>query len=132
MTEAGLVTVASPHPVDATVDRLAEAAAAAGLTVFARIDHAAGATQAGLPLRPTQLLLFGTAANGTPLMQREQTAGLDLPLRALAWEDADGRTWLTHDDAAWLARRHGLDAQSPEVEALAQGLARLAAAATAP
>lgn len=132
MPDHGLITLASPHPVTTTVDRLADAAVTAGLRVFARVDHAAGARDVDLPLRPMQLLLFGHPRGGTPLMQRAQTAGLDLPLKALAWEDADGQAWLTYDDAGWLARRHGLDPQSPDVAALAQGLAALTSAATAP
>ena len=91
MLADGLITVASAHPVAETVDRLAAAAAAAGMTVFARVDHAAGAADAGMSLRPTELILVGNPRGGTPLMQDGQTAGIDLPLRALAWEDAGGR-----------------------------------------
>ncbi len=104
MDDAGLVTVESASPVSETIDRLAAAAEAAGMRVFARVDHAAGAAEVGMTLRPTELLLVGNPRGGTPLMQDRQTAGLDLPLRALAWEDADGRVWVTTNDAAWLAR----------------------------
>ena len=131
MSEAGLVTVASEFPVGETIDRLAEAAAAAGLTVFARIDHAANATQAGLDLRPTQLLIFGNPRGGTPLMQDRQTAGIDLPVKALAWQDEAGRVWLTYNDAEWLATRHGLRPRSRAgVEAIAAGMVALVARAT--
>jgi uncharacterized protein (DUF302 family) len=98
----GLITIASAHPVSATIDRLAAAAEAAGMRVFARIDHAAGAAEVGMRLRPTELLLFGHPRGGTPLMLDGQTAGIDLPLRALAWEDAEGRVWLTTNDARWV------------------------------
>ena len=81
---------------------------AAGLQVFARVDHAAGARAAGLELRPTELLLFGNARGGTLLMQDKQTAGIDLPLKALAWADKDGQTWLGYNDPGWIAGRHGL------------------------
>jgi uncharacterized protein (DUF302 family) len=80
--------------------------------VFARIDHAAGASRAGLSLRPTELLIFGNATAGTPLMQTAQTIGIDLPLKALAWEDESGRVWLSYNDPGWLAQRHGLDTSS--------------------
>lgn len=131
MTEAGLVTAASEFPVGETVDRLAEAVAAAGLTVFARIDHAANATQAGLDLRPTQLLIFGNPRGGTPLMQDRQTAGIDLPVKALAWQDEAGQVWLTYNDAEWLAARHGLRPRSRAgVEAIAAGMVALVARAT--
>ena len=128
----GLITVPSSHPAGQTLDRLAAAVAAAGLQVFARIDHAAGAADAGLDLRPTQLLVFGQARGGTPLMQQAQTAGIDLPLKALAWTDADGQTWLSYNDPAWIAHRHQLGpASTPAVQALTGALARLATAATA-
>jgi uncharacterized protein (DUF302 family) len=91
------------------------------MTVFARIDHARGAVDVGLSLRPTELLVFGAAQGGTPLMQAHQTVGIDLPLKALAWQDADGTVWLTYNDPHWIARRHGL---GPEVD---QPVARMAA-----
>ena len=131
MLADGLITVASAHPVAETVDRLAAAAAAAGMTVFARVDHAAGAAEAGMPLRPTELILVGNPRGGTPLMQDRQTAGIDLPLRALAWEDADGRVWVTTNDAAWIADRHGLGkASAAAVSAVSAGLARIVGEAT--
>ena len=132
MDDAGLVTVASAFPVSKTVDRLASAAEAAGMRVFARVDHGAGAAEAGMQLRPTELLLVGNPRGGTPLMQDRQTAGIDLPLRALAWEDADGRVWVTTNDATWIAARHGLgDASAAAVAAVSAGLARIVAEATA-
>ena len=76
--------------------------------MFARIDHAAGAAAVGLSLRPTEVLIFGNAKGGTPLMQSVQTIGIDLPLKALVWQDASGDTWLSYNDPAWLAHRHGL------------------------
>lgn len=96
----------SVYPPRETMDRLVAAVTARGMTVFARIDHGAGATDAGLPLRPTELLVFGTARAGTPLMQETQTAGIDLPLKALVWTDAAGGTWLGYNDPDWIAARH--------------------------
>jgi uncharacterized protein (DUF302 family) len=108
MADNGLVTVKSAHGVKDTIDRLAADVTAKGLKVFARIDHAQGAHEAGLALRPTELLIFGNAKGGTPLMQSRQTIGIDLPLKALAFEDADGTVWLCYNDPAWLAARHGV------------------------
>ena len=126
----GLITVPSSYPVPETIDRLAGAVEAAGLRVFARVDHAAGAAEVGMELRPTQLLIFGQARGGTPLMMVAQTAGIDLPLKALAWADADGQTWLSYNDPAWIAARHGLGAAANEpVQAMRGALAKLAAAA---
>jgi uncharacterized protein (DUF302 family) len=109
-TSDGLVTLKSAFPVKETVDRLVHGVEAKGLTVFCRIDHAANAVSAGLKLRPTEVLIFGNAKGGTPLMQAVQTIGIDLPLKALAWEDAAGQTWLTYNDPVWLTARHGIEA----------------------
>lgn len=131
MAGDGLITVASAFPVSETVDRLAAAADGAGMQVFARVDHAAGAAEAGMALRPTELVLVGNPRGGTPLMQDRQTAGIDLPLRALAWEDAGGRVWVTTNDAAWIADRHGLgEASAGAVSAVSAGLARIVGEAT--
>jgi uncharacterized protein (DUF302 family) len=108
MNAPGLVSIPSRHPVKVTVDRLEASLKAKGITVFARIDHAAGAAAAGMLLRPTELLIFGNPTSGTPLMQAEQTTGIDLPLKALVWEDASGSVWIAYNDPAWLAVRHGL------------------------
>jgi uncharacterized protein (DUF302 family) len=131
MSEQGLVTVASAFSVRETIDRLVAFAGAHGLIVFARIDHAEGAAKVGMPLRPTELLIFGQARGGTPLIKERQTVGIDLPLKALAWQDADGKVWLTCNDAAWIAARHGLAAASAEaVKAIAAGVAAAVKAAT--
>jgi uncharacterized protein (DUF302 family) len=90
------------------MDRLEAEVKAKGLTVFARINHAAGAAEVALSLRPTELLIFGNAKGGTPLMQSNQTVGIDLPLKVLVWEDASGNTWLSYNDPSWIAKRHGM------------------------
>jgi uncharacterized protein (DUF302 family) len=101
------------------------------MTVFARIDHAAGAAEVGLSLRPTAVLIFGTAKAGTALMQENQTIGIDLPLKALVWQDEQGKTWLSYNEPAWLAERHALGSQaSAAIEAIAAGLATIARAVT--
>jgi uncharacterized protein (DUF302 family) len=132
MPDDGLITVASHFSVRETVERLVAFATSHGLVVFARIDHADGAAKAGLSLRPTELVIFGHPKGGTPLMQDRQSAGIDLPVKALAWEDAHGKVWLTSNDAAWIAERHGLGPASAEaVKAMAAGLAAATKAATA-
>ena len=108
MTEAALIAILSRYTAKETIDRLDAEVKDRGMTIFARIDHAAGAAQAGLQLRPTELLIFGNAKAGTPLMQLNQTIGIDLPLKALAWEDASGRTWLAYNAPGALADRHAL------------------------
>jgi uncharacterized protein (DUF302 family) len=130
MSDNGLITIRCESPVPETTDRLAGVVEAAGLTVFARVDHGAGAASVGMELRPTELLIFGNARGGTPLMQDQQTAGIDLPLKALVWEDADGAVWLTYNATAWIAQRHGLGPGSaPAVETLTKALATLTAKA---
>jgi uncharacterized protein (DUF302 family) len=99
--------------------------------VFARIDHAAGAWAVGLSLNPTEVLIFGNARGGTPLMQSVQTIGIDLPLKALVWQDASGDTWLSYNDPAWLAKRHGLSGTEAPIGNLAAALDAVAKVATA-
>ena len=132
MGDNGLITLASVHGVEDTIDRIEADVKSRGMTVFARADHAAGAREAGLTLAPTLLLLFGNARGGTPLMQANQQAGIDLPLRVLAWEDASGKTWLCYNDPGWIARRHGLGhATDQMVETLTAALAAIAHKAAA-
>jgi catalase len=102
------------------------------MTVFARINHAALAEQAGLALRPSELVLFGNPRGGAPLMQANQTIGIDLPLKALVWQDAAGKTWLSYNEPAWLAKRHGIPEAEPAVAAMSLALNSVAAKATTP
>ncbi len=126
MSSNGLITVASRYSVRETIDRLTTAITSAGLLVFARIDHAANAAQVGMELRPTELLIFGNPRGGTPLMQDKQTAGIDLPVKALVWEDEEGKVWLTYNEAKWLAARNELGASSRDaVEAIEKGMSML-------
>lgn len=130
MPTDGIITLPSSYSVSETIDRLASAVTSKGLLVFARIDHAKNAKDAGLELRPMELLIFGHGRGGTPLMQDQPLSGLDLPLRALAWQDADGKVWLGYHTAASLAQQHQLGAKSAAaVAALGKALAALAAAA---
>ena len=130
--DIGLVTLPSAHSATETVERLKGLLAQKGIEVFAHIDHAAGATSVGLPLRPAQVLIFGNPRAGTPLMQARQTVGLDLPLRVLVWEDGEGKVWLTYRRVEDLARRHHVTGQDETAKALDDGLAGLARAVTAP
>jgi uncharacterized protein (DUF302 family) len=127
MAADGLTTLRSDFGPTDTMNRFEAAVQAAGLTVFAHVDHAAGAAAVGLPLRPTDLLIFGNAKGGTPLMQLDQTIGIDLPLKALVWQDASGTTWLSYNDPSWLAKRHDLaNEAAATVKTLATALATLA------
>lgn len=121
----GLVAVKSAHSVKDTMDRFEAAAKGKGLNVFLRVDHAAGAKKIGKELRPTELLVFGNPQGGTPLMECAQTAGIDLPLKVLAWQDAAGQSWLGYNDPAYLAKRHeaGNCAVVPNLQKALAGLA---------
>ena len=133
MAPDGLTLLQSAHRARETMDRLEAAVRAKGMTVFARIDHAAGAVAAGLSLRPTEVLIFGTAKAGTPLMAAVQSSGIDLPLKVLVYEDEAGATWLAYNQPGWLQHRHGVPAGlDATVAAMSQGLDALAKAAAAP
>lgn len=106
MAPDGLITIESRFAPEETMDRLVAAVKARGMAVLARIDHAKAAAEAGLELRPTEVLVFGAAKAGTPLMQAAQTIGIDLPLKALVWRDENGATHLSTNDPRWLAARH--------------------------
>ena len=127
MSAEGLVSIPSSFDPKETMDRLEAALRASGVTIFARIDHAAGAAGVGETLRPTELLIFGNPKAGTPLMQAGQTIGIDLPLKALVWQDAAGKTQVSYNEPGWLARRHGLGAAADGTVATMAGmLAKLA------
>lgn len=131
MTPEGLSTYPAGFGPSETMDRLVAAVTGHGMVVLARIDHAAAAAQAGLELRPTEVLIFGNPRAGTPLMQAAQTMGIDLPLKALVWQDATGGTWLAYDEPAWLAHRHGAGTGEEGVlEAMHDVLAAVARQAT--
>ena len=127
----GLTAVKSPRGVKATMDRLENLAMQRGLNIFARIDHAAGAAKIGKTLRPTEVLIFGNPQGGTPFMECAQTVGIDLPLKALVWEDSSGQVWLGYSDAVHVAKRHEVP-QCPAAENIAKALAGLAEATVSP
>lgn len=133
MTEIpGLIVHQSQHNVDKTASRFRGASEGAGLETFADIDHARNARDVGMSLRPTRLLIFGHPRGGTPLMQLGQTIGIDLPFKVLIWQDDAGRVWLGYNDPRGLAERHSLGSEADRsVEAIAAGMSKLVAAATA-
>ena len=131
LADDGLVTLRSSHGASNTVERLKALLDQKQIQVFAHIDHAAEAEKVGLSLRPTQVLIFGNPRAGTPLMQSQQTIGLDLPLRVLIWEDGAGEAWLTYRRPEFLAQHHHVTDRHEAVKALDTGLATLARAATA-
>jgi uncharacterized protein (DUF302 family) len=131
MTARGLTTIRSSYGPEETMNRFEAEVRARGMMAFAHIDHAAGAAAAGLPLRPTELLIFGTARGGTPLMELVQTIGIDLPLKALVWQDASGVTWLSYNDPNWIAKRHGMHSEVvATVRVLTAALHQMARSAT--
>lgn len=130
MSAEGLTTVPSSQGPKETMDRLETEIKAKGMIVFARIDHAAGAAEVGLVLRPTTLLIFGNARGGTPLMQSNQTIGIDLP-EGVGWQDTAGKTWLSYNDPSWRATRHGLGSNLA-INTMAAFLSAAAKKATTP
>jgi len=127
MTQEGLVSFPSRYSAPETMQRLLAVLKKRDLSVFARIDHAANAAAVGMPLRPTEVVLFGNPKGGTALMQDQQRAGIDLPLKALVWQDAESKVWLSYNAPDWLSARAGLGpASAGAVAAMTKGLAAIA------
>jgi len=119
--EQGIVNLSSPRPVEQTVRQLVGVLEQAGMTVFAQINQQGAAEAVGLTMRPMTLILFGNPKAGTPLMQAYPTLAIDLPLKALVWEDADGRVWVSMDSPEYLRQRHAMaDAPFAGVQALVE------------
>jgi uncharacterized protein (DUF302 family) len=114
------------------MDRLETEIRQKGMNVFARVDHAAGAAEVGLTLRSTELIIFGNALGGTPLMLSAQTIGIDLPLKVLVWEDAAGKTWISYNEPDWIAERHGVADAQPVLNKMADLLSAISTAAARP
>jgi len=130
--EPGLINVKSAHDVKNTTDRLETILKEKGMNVFLRINHAVGARNVGQELRPTELLIFGNPKVGTPLMQCGQTLAIDLPQKALIWQDENGQVWLTYNDPQYLATRHGIDGCKTVLDKVKNALKNFARAATQP
>jgi len=126
----GLIALKSPYSAKETMSRLEDLVKQRGLTVFARIDHAAGAAGIGKTLRPTELIIFGNPQGGTPFMECAQTAGIDLPLKALVWQDASSQVWLGYNDPEYLGKRHEAS-QCAVIAKLREALAGIAGAVVA-
>src|SRR6201993_3853594 len=128
----GLTSVRSNFGPKETMDRLEAEIRAQRMTVFARIDHAGGAAVVGLKLAPTELIIFGNARGGTPLMQSVPTTGIDLPLKALVWQNSAGKTWISYNEPKWIAHRHGVANAESIVNKLADLLRAICTAAANP
>jgi len=122
----GIVSIPSQHGVDATIDKLKAILDAKGVKIFALIDHSGEAEKAGMPMPNTKLLIFGNPKGGTPLMLASPTTALDLPLKILVWEDAEGKTWVTYNSVEYIRQRHHL---TPELAANIAVIETLAAKA---
>lgn len=130
MSANGLTIISSRFDPKKTMERLVSAVEKRGIGILGHIDHAAGAQKAGLPLRPTELLIFGNPKAGTALMQAQQTTGIDLPLKVLVWCDAGGKTWVAYDGPDWIAARHGIGSADDTIKTLTATLTAIAAEAT--
>jgi uncharacterized protein (DUF302 family) len=130
LADSGLLSVESRHDVPTTTDKLVATLEAKGIALFARIDHAAGAQSVDMELPPTVLVIFGTPKVGTPLMQCGRSVGIDLPLKALIWQDSDSKVWLTYNDPAYLGERHGLKGCEGPLKTLSGALKGIVEAAT--
>jgi len=127
----GIITIQSCFPVKETISRLISIIESRGMTVFARIDHADNAIKQGLMLRPTELIIFGNPKAGTLLMQDKQISGIDLPLKALAWQDEQDKIWLSYNDTNWIAERHALSTKSdPIIKAITEAMTAVAFSTT--
>ena len=128
----GLVSIKSAYDVEKTMDRLEAIVREKSMKVFIRIDHQEGAKQTGETLRPTQLLIFGNSKVGTPLMQCGQSVAIDLPQKALVWEDENAQVWLSYNDPHYLARRHEITECREILDKISRALNSLAETATMP
>lgn len=128
--DSGMIAVKSTHDVPTTTDKLVAALEKKGMGIFARIDHAAGAKKVEMTLDPTELVIFGNPKIGTALMKCGPSIAIDLPLKALIWEDGDGQTWLGYNDPAYLVERHKLEGCEKVIEKVTGALAAFSKAAT--
>jgi uncharacterized protein (DUF302 family) len=127
-TNNGIVNKLSQHSVDETVEKLKSILQAKGATLFAIVDHSGEAEKAGMKMRPTKLLIFGNPKAGTPVMLASPSSAIDLPLKILAWEDADRHVWISYNSVAYLQERHGIPPELSANIAVVEALATLAAA----
>lgn len=126
----GMISKKSPYSVKVTLDRLEHILKKKGITIVTRWSHDAGAKSAGIPLRPTELLIFGNPKLGTHFFTSAQTAGIDLPMKALAWKDANGQVWLGYNDPAYIAKRHGITDRGETLKKMTAALDKMTTQAT--
>lgn len=126
----GMISKKSSHSVKVTLDRLEKILKKKGITIATRWSHDKGAKKAGIPLRATELLIFGNPKLGSHFFTSKQTAGIDLPMKALAWEDEQGQVWLTYNDPQYIADRHGIKDRAEIVKKMTNALDKLTTAAT--
>ncbi|UCB56330.1 MAG: DUF302 domain-containing protein [Thiotrichales bacterium] len=126
----GVIRMKSMHSVSVTVEKLESALKSKGMTIFKRVSHADGAASVGLELRPTELMIFGNPKVGTPLMQCQQLAALDLPQKALIYEDENGQVWFAYNDPQYIAERHNISGCDDVVNKISKALANFSRAAT--
>jgi len=127
---SGMVSLKSAYDVNTTADRLETALGKKGMTVFTRINHAEGAMNVGMQLRPTELVIFGNPKVGTPLMKCSHSAAMDLPQKALVWQDAKGQVWFSYNDPAWMVGRHNITGCNEVLKQVSGALMSFATAAT--
>lgn len=127
----GVVNVASNHSVSETADRLERVLQEKGMTVFNRIKHSEGAAGVGVKLNPTELVIFGNPKVGAPLMQCQQKVAIDLPQKALVWQDDAGQVWISYNDPSYLQRRHSIEGCELVLAKIEKALAGLTATAAA-
>lgn len=128
----GLIQKASAHSTDQTVERLKGILEKKGIRVFAHVNHQKNAQTVNLELNNIQLIIFGNPLLGTPLMQANPTIGIDLPMKVLVWEDAQGKVWLAYNDPSYLVGRHGIDNRQAIVDKMEKALKNMTNAATSP
>lgn len=126
----GLVVMKSAHNASVTLDRLQSVLKSKGIRVFARVNHKDNAKGVGMELRPTELLIFGNPKLGTHFFTSKQSAGIDLPMKALAWEDKNGQTWMAYNDPGYIAKRHGVGNRDKIVDKMRNALKTFSTIAT--
>jgi len=130
--DEGLIVIKSPHSVSESLDRMSALLEKKGIKVIARVPHSKAAAGVGIEMRPTELLIFGNPKLGSPLMQSQQTTAIDLPMKMIAWQDADGQVWIGYNDPAWIAQRHGITDRDPVIAKMSGALKGLSAKVVAP
>jgi len=128
----GLVVQKSPYSVSESLDRMTALLDKKGIKVMARVPHSQAAAGVGIEMQPAELLIFGNPKLGSPLMQSQPTTAIDLPMKLIAWQDADGQVWIAYNDPAWIAKRHGITDRDAVIAKMSGALKGLSAKVVAP